>query len=232
MFDTIDLRPSNPYLSLLYRISKLENIYTEQKIFDEDLSELESDKANQIKSIYENFSLNVLIIEALKSGLQLSNIIKFINWKDFEKLISSLLNFTGWKTSLNFRFHNEGIPNERNRFEIDILAWKEPYVLLIDCKRYKKTALSPLKKFVKKQRNRVYELYEMIPQMYDRTELHWTKWKIAKLIPVIVTWWDHGLSDFENTPICSSEKFMNFIKNFDYYFELNNWFLLHWESIS
>jgi Holliday junction resolvase-like predicted endonuclease len=73
-------------------------------------------------------------------GKQIEEIVKDIDWRDFEELVSEILEKHGFKTWNNFRFKT------KKRYEIDLIATKGSKTLLIDCKqwstgRYKKSAL-------------------------------------------------------------------------------------------
>ncbi len=68
---------------------------------------------------------------------------------------------------------------------------------------------------VKKQKERLYQLFEMLPIIHELQEVAWSKkWDKALLVPLIVTWKDHEIIDINNTPIVSSKSLSIFPRFF------------------
>ena len=125
-------------------------------------------------------SLKQIKLELLK-GRQIEEIIKDINWQDFERLVSKILEKYDFKTWNNFRFKTS------RRYEVDIIATDNNATFLIDCKqwsagRYKSSAL---KKAIKDHEERLEEFQKFT----KNNPIARTKFRIKnsqKLIPVII----------------------------------------------
>jgi len=70
-------------------------------------------------------------VESMKLGIPAYDIVKLMNWREYEALCSKILSTYGFKILRNIRFSVQG-----KRFEVDIVAIRSPYVLIIDCKQW------------------------------------------------------------------------------------------------
>ena len=152
------------------------------------------------------------IKQKILEGEQIEDIIQKIDWKEFEKLIAEILKKHDFNVHNNFRFKTN------RRFEIDILAIRDKTSLLIDCKqwgrgRYKKTGL---KYSVKEQKESTKQLKKLLKKNpIAQTELKIKK--TTKFIPLIVTWFEEELIDYENVFIIPAWKFNEFLLNISEY---------------
>lgn len=226
----------NPYLSLISKIYEIkDDNFVEDLLIDQEnnlFTNLENKIIDKLKS--ENIlSKDSIYLAAIQSNCPLEKITKLISWYDFEKLTGKILDQAGWEVKINFRYFGEGGQNQnRHRYEVDVIAWKKPFVLLIDNKRHAKTSKSYLSDAVHKQQSRAYELFEIIPIIHDMKEIGWSKkWDKAILLPLIVTWREHGLIDIKNTPIIPSSSLFDLLTNLRLYFDERSWFHLIWEKI-
>jgi hypothetical protein len=217
----------NPYLKLLKRIKE----QIQEDSLPKYLSQQNLDLKEQeiVSNLGTNFTKMALILEAIRNGLAIERITRHLNWQDFEQLIAAILSEVEWEVVTNYRFFSEGSPSERTRFEVDVLAWKRPYVLLIDCKRHAIISKAPTEKYVQRQIERTYEFFDMIPIIHDSDELKWTQWLQAKILPMIITWRDPSIDHFERVPICPIVSLQDLLTNFDEYRVQNNWFALSWK---
>lgn len=146
------------------------------------------------------------IKKRLLKGEQIEDIIRNIDWEDFEKLIAEILKKHDFNVYNNFRFKTD------RRFEIDVLAIKNNISLVIDCKqwgrgRYKKTGL---KYSVKEQKERAEQLKKFFNiNPVDQAELGIQK--NTKFIPLLVTWLEEELIKYDNIFIIPVWKFNEFL---------------------
>ncbi|MCE7735837.1 MAG: restriction endonuclease [Candidatus Heimdallarchaeota archaeon] len=236
MTDKDSILERNPYLSLIAKISKIkDDNFAEDLEIDQQSNRFTNQENKIIEKLKSEKSLtkDLIYLAAVQSNCPLEKITKLISWYDFEKLTGKILDQAGWGVTTNFRYFGEGGQNqERHRYEVDVIAWKKPFVLLIDNKRHAKTSKSYLTEAVQKQQSRVYELFEMIPIIHDMKEIEWSKkWDKAILLPLIVTWREHGLIDIMNTPIIPSSMLFDLLTNLRLYFDERSWFHLLWEKI-
>ncbi len=130
------------------------------------------------------------VINELKSGKELDEILQRYDWKSFEEFVSDVFKENDFSTKLNFRFKTT------KRHEIDIVAIKDNKIICVDCKwwgkgRYKK---SGLKKAVTMQKNRVKEFKKYLRKnsiegLKSKPDVH----------PLLVTLHDEDMVEFNNT---------------------------------
>ena len=225
---------NDPYLQLIHQFGKYEDQLQEEimitPIFRKGLS---ITSLNLLDKFTHNNKLmkEEFLISALKKGTELEKIVKYLSWQNFELLTSSILMRCEWETRTNFRFFGEGaVSRDRKRFEIDVISWKRPYVLLIDCKRHANSNSGSIKQSVEKQVERAFELFEMTPIIHDMPEMIWSKWETAIIVPIIITWKDNKLDFHGKVPICPSSKLIDFFSMFTLYFDSSEWFNLKWSG--
>ncbi|RLE89982.1 MAG: hypothetical protein DRJ49_01255 [Thermoprotei archaeon] len=88
---------------------------------------------------YLSFEGNTIVLldkigfamESINSGIPAYDIVKLMDWKEYEELCSRILSTHGFKVHRNLHFTSHG-----KRFEIDIVAIQYPYVLVVDCKHW------------------------------------------------------------------------------------------------
>lgn len=134
------------------------------------------------------------IEKLLKSGKNLEEILKLINWKEFEEKIGEIFQAHGFKTTRNFRFKTD------KKHEIDLIAERGNKVFVVDCKhwsrgRYK---LYELKKAALKQKYRAMEFKKFIG-------------KEKEIIPIVLTLYDEGVYQIEDIFIIPSFKLNTFL---------------------
>ncbi|MHA2091945.1 MAG: NERD domain-containing protein [Candidatus Kariarchaeaceae archaeon] len=225
--ENLDDQVGNPYINLLKRVK---NLSQEESLGHYlSLQNLEGREKEIISGLGDKVTKMVIILEAIRNGLAIERITRHLNWQDFEQLIAAILSEAEWEVVTNYRFFSEGSPSTRTRFEVDVLAWKRPYVLLIDCKRHAIISKAPTEKYVQRQIERTYEFFDMIPIIHDSDELKWTQWLQAQILPMIITWRDPSTDHFERVPICPIVSLRDLLTNFDEYRVQNNWFALLWK---
>ena len=106
-----------------------------------------------------------------------------LDWRSFEQLISIVLQKVEYICITPYRYF--GI--ERQRREIDVLAYSENRILAIDCKHYSKnrSTISQLKSAASLQKERVLEFidsFTLTPPGFI------TKTGSYQIIPLIVPW--------------------------------------------
>lgn len=140
-----------------------------------------------------------LSIQALKNGASLEEVLKIVRWQDFENFVEMILSEHGYATYKNYRI-------KKPRIEIDILALKRSFGLLVDCKQWHKI-LSPsnLNSIINKQIERA-----KIVLLNDK--------KMPKnifLVPVIVTLFPSHQRYYEGVPIVVCDMLKSFIGEID-----------------
>jgi len=130
---------------------------------------------------------------AIKNGVPIEEVSRYIDWKDFEGLVAEILYSKHFDVLRNFRM-------TKPTMEIDVVGVRLGVALLIDCKHWKRLSRSALQTIVVKQIERV------------KHYILNTKGVIAA--PVIVTLNQEEISFINRVPIVSILQFSSFIDEF------------------
>ena len=85
---------------------------------------------------------------AIKNGVPIEEVSRYIDWKDFEGLVAEILDSKHFNVLRNFRM-------TKPTMEIDVVGVRLGIALLIDCKHWKRLSHSALETIVVKQIERV-----------------------------------------------------------------------------
>lgn len=151
------------------------------------------------------------MLEKSKKLKNIEEILKELDWKDFEKAVQEIFEINGFKVKRNFRFKT------KKRYEIDIIAVKDNFNFCIDCKhlsrgRYKK---GEILKAVKKQEERAEELKKFLKSNLIAKEL--LQVKSMKFYPLLVTLFEEDLIKENQTfviPVWKLNSFLNEVENY------------------
>ncbi|MEM5836492.1 MAG: restriction endonuclease [Candidatus Aenigmatarchaeota archaeon] len=137
------------------------------------------------------------IEKLVAEGEDIEDVLKIFGWKEFEEVVSEILERNGFKVKKNFRFKVD------RKYEVDILAYKGDLVLCIDCKkwssgRYKK---SGIRKSVELNEKRVKALKEFLGE----------KFRASRFLSLIVTLLDEDLVLENKTLIIPIYKLNSFL---------------------
>jgi hypothetical protein len=157
-----------------------------------------------IGSVYANvitFSqqdrLKTAII-ALNMGYDIESVSKKLGWKDFESLASEVLHLLGYVTETNVRF-------TKPRTEIDVIGVHSKFAIVADCKHWKRTSISLMTKYARKQVQRTGLLLDI------------RKNKINSAVPIILTLHSERVQFIDKTPIVPISKFRSFLHDVQNY---------------
>jgi hypothetical protein len=139
---------------------------------------------------------------ALRFRTSIHDMVKNLNWKDFEKISSVIFDYCNYKVYLDFRIRKPTI-------QIDLIAIKSRTCLLVDCKHWKHNlGFSNLIKIVNRQNKRT-EIFmsSNYPQKFD----------ISNAIPMILTFLDEKIKFVSGIPIVNIGMLSNFLLEIDGY---------------
>lgn len=146
-----------------------------------------------------------IAIRALKSGADLERVGRLLEWIEFENIAAEAFEANNFQVRRRFRFKWGG-----RRWEIDILACREPLVACIDCKRWRRGwTRSAIAKAVEAQLERTHALAAALPAL--RKEIKMISWKKAVLIPVVLSLVASSLKFYMKTPIVPILQLQDFI---------------------
>lgn len=117
---------------------------------------------------------------ALRMGAPIDEISQILDWKDFEALVSEILELREFDVTRNLTL-------TKPRMQIDVIGTKAEVAILIDCKHWKRLSYSALETAVKKQ--------------IERTKHYVTKEKVRAALPAIVTLYQEEVKFINKVPI-------------------------------
>ena len=127
---------------------------------------------------------------AISNGSPIEEVSEYLNWKDFEALVSQILSENGFYVEKN-------VILTKPRMEIDVIGKKLNVEILIDCKHWKRMNESVLNDIVNKQVNRVKRYVNDIGQI------------IA--VPAIVTLHQEQITFITKVPIIPITQLSSFL---------------------
>ena len=130
---------------------------------------------------------------AIKNGVPIEEVSRYIDWKDFEGLVAEILDSKHFDVLRNFRM-------TKPTMEIDVVGIHLGIALLIDCKHWKRLSRSALETIVVKQ--------------IERVKHYISNTKDVVAAPVIVTLNQEEISFINKVPIVPILQFSSFIDEF------------------
>jgi len=130
---------------------------------------------------------------AIKNGVPIEEVSRYIDWKDFEGLVAEILDSKHFDVLRNFRM-------TRPTMEIDVVGVRLGIALLIDCKHWKRLSYSALETIVVKQ--------------VERVKHYISNAKDVIAAPVIVTLNQEETSFINRVPIVPILQLSSFIDEF------------------
>ena len=70
---------------------------------------------------------------AINQGTDVESICKVLEWKEFENFTAQVFEKNGFQVKKNFRFKAA-----QRRWEIDVVAYNDPIIVCVDCKRWRR----------------------------------------------------------------------------------------------
>jgi hypothetical protein len=164
------------------------------------------------KSDFSDKEKGKILLTLLLDGVSPKSIFEFLEWKDFEIIISALFDEMGYSVLSNFRFKDEF-----TRYEIDVIAFNFPYLFLIDCKYYRHPSPSMMRDAASKQIERTEVIYEMFPVLSEELikKLTLPLKRELKLYPLIISWKDHNIQFASDIPIIPFNQLSGFLQEID-----------------
>ncbi|HEV8405530.1 MAG TPA: restriction endonuclease [Nitrososphaera sp.] len=128
---------------------------------------------------------------ALQNGCDIEQVARRLSWKDFEKLASEILMSFGYRTRTNVQL-------TKPRMEIDVVGVSSRFAIAVDCKHWKRSSLSSMSGFSRKQAERAERLLK-------------GNGKISLAVPVIMTLHAESVKFFAGVPVVPVHKFKSFV---------------------
>ena len=164
---------------------------------------------------YENGKIEVssnkrikLAIHAINNGMDIERVCKVLEWKEFENFAAIAFKTNNFAVKCRFRFKASG-----RRWEIDILAYSEPIIVCVDCKRWRRGwGNSVITKVAIAQAQRTEVLANNLQSIQTKIELN--DWKEATLFPVILSLFPGPVKFYTKVPVVPILQLQNFLDEF------------------
>ena len=142
-----------------------------------------------------------IVINAWKAGFDVIGLALTLGWQGLEELCSEIFAEAGYTALRNFRFKHKG-----RRYEIDVVAWKENYIIAADCKRWSRIRRSALREAALRQRERAEALAE---GLYDAALP--LRGGVYHVCPAIIAVYGPGREVYGGVPIVSLRELRGFL---------------------
>lgn len=147
-----------------------------------------------------------IVVQALKLGADFEHVCRLLEWKEFEGITTKAFEVYSYHVKKNFRFKGKN----GKRWEIDLIACKQPIIASVDCKHWTcKWTRAPIIKIVKQHVERTKAFADILPNLYTRIKLD--KWKRAAVIPIVLSLLPSPLKFHRDTPIVSVLQLQSFL---------------------
>jgi len=149
-----------------------------------------------------------LAIHAINHGTDIERVCKVLEWKEFENFAATAFEKNNFAVKRRFRFKASG-----RRWEIDILAYSEPLVVCVDCKRWRRGwANSAITKVAAAQAQRTKVLAKNLQDI--QREIGLDGWTQATLFPVILSLFPGSVKFYNKVPVVPILQLQNFLDEF------------------
>lgn len=149
-----------------------------------------------------------IAVQALRLGADFERVCRHLGWREFESVSTAAFKAYNYSVIRNLRFKGDN----GKRWEIDLLAFKQPLIASVDCKHWKhRWTRAPIIKTVKEHIERTEALVEILPKLYDRIKLN--KWKHVTVIPMVLSLLRSSLKFHLDTPIVPVLQLQSFLND-------------------
>jgi Holliday junction resolvase-like predicted endonuclease len=149
-----------------------------------------------------------LAIHAINHGTDIERVCKVLEWIEFENFAAAAFETNNFAVKRRFRFKASG-----RRWEIDVLAYSEPVIVCVDCKRWRRGwGNSAITKVAAAQAQRTEVLAKNLQSIQRKIELN--DWKQATLFPVILSLFPGPVKFYKKVPVVPILQLQNFLNEF------------------
>ena len=156
-------------------------------------------------SPYQKVQLALL---AIRYGLDIEDVSQALDWREFEDIAIEVLTLNGFSNLKHYRFESQD-----QRHEIDVLSFKNPLILAIECKHWKHSwQYAVTKRIVERQ----IERGTALSRSWQSTTHHNRPSMIPSnkqltILPLILTLHPTPLKSYHKVPIIPIFYFQNFL---------------------
>ena len=152
-----------------------------------------------------------LAVRALKSGGDLERVSGFLQWKEFEGIAAIAFESNGYTVVRNLHFKHGG-----RRWEIDIVGWKSPMVVCLDCKHWHHgLQRSAAEKIVEQQTIRTRALVMSLPN--PAVKIEFLSCGTAKFLPAVLSLTFGKFKFYKGVPVVPVLQLQDFLSQLPAY---------------
>jgi Holliday junction resolvase-like predicted endonuclease len=149
-----------------------------------------------------------LAIHAINQGTDIERVCKVLEWKEFENFAATAFEKNNFAVKRRFRFKAA-----QRRWEIDVIAYSEPIIVCVDCKRWRRGwGNSAIRKIAEAQAERTEVLAKNLQSIQRKIGLN--NWKQATLFPVILSLFPGPVKFYKKVPVVPILQLQNFLNEF------------------
>jgi len=146
-----------------------------------------------------------MAVQALRLAADLERVCNLLSWTEFESIAAQAFEANGYRVVRNFRFKQAS-----RRWEIDVIGFKKPLILCVDCKHWKRGwQKAATVKAVEAQVERTEAFAKALPNYYQKAKLE--EWETATLLPLVMSLTLGPYKFYNNVPIVPVLQLQDFI---------------------
>jgi hypothetical protein len=175
-------------LQLLQTLQEIDLVYLKRDIVEAD-----------------SFERLELALRAIGLGADPENVSSLLRWQEFERIASVMFERNRYVVSRNLRFKHA-----RRTREIDVVAWRKPFVVCLDCKHWRHgMCTSVLRDIIGEQVKRTAALAECLRNSV--VEIECSSWDEVQMIPAVLTLISTGVRFFDDVPVVPILQLQDFL---------------------
>jgi Holliday junction resolvase-like predicted endonuclease len=152
-----------------------------------------------------------LAVRALESGGDLERVSGFLQWKEFEGIAAVAFESNGYTVVRNLHFKHSG-----RRWEIDIVGWKSPIVVCLDCKHWQHgLQRSAAEKIAEQQTERTRALVMSLPN--PAVKIEFLSCGTAKFVPAVLSLTFDKFKFYKGVPVVPVLQLQDFLNQLPAY---------------
>ncbi|MCJ7613685.1 restriction endonuclease [Candidatus Bathyarchaeota archaeon] len=149
-----------------------------------------------------------LAIHAINQGTDIERVCNVLEWKEFENFTATAFEKNNFAVKRNFRFKAA-----QRRWEIDVLAYSEPIIVCVDCKRWRRGwGNSAITRVAAAQAQRTEVLAKNLQDI--QLEIGLVDWTEATLFPAILSLFPGPVKFYNKVPVVPILQLQNFVDEF------------------
>jgi len=149
-----------------------------------------------------------LAIHAINQGTDIERVCEVLEWKEFENFAATAFEKNNFAVKRNFRFKAA-----QRRWEIDVVAYSEPIIVCVDCKRWRRGwGNSAITRVAAAQAQRTEALAKNLQGI--QREIGLAGWTRAILFPLILSLFPGPVKFYVDVPAVPILQLQNFLDEF------------------